>query len=158
LTALFELPVTVTVGVNCCVAPAATVALAGAIEIVTDGAVSVTVATAVLVVSAWEIAVTVTVVVLGNLLGAVYKPFASMVPIIASPPFSPLTCQVTAVFVEPVTVALNCCVAPPATLAVVGEMVMETPVLAVLFLPPQEDQSRVAKRIQRKNRLRFVER
>ncbi len=102
------LPVTVIVGVNCWVWPAATVALVGDNVIVTAGAVSVTTATAVLVVSACEIAVTVIVVVLGRTFGALYNPFVSIVPLMASPPVAPFTCQVTAVFVEPVTVAVNC--------------------------------------------------
>src|SRR5689334_24747022 len=57
----------------------------------------------------------------------------------ASPPVAPFTCHVTAVLVEPVTVAVNCCVAPPATLAVVGEMVIATPVVVELLLPPHPD-------------------
>jgi len=154
-TALFELPVTVMVGVNCCVAPAASVTLDGAIEIVTAGAVSVSVEKADFVVSAWEITAIVMVVWLGRTLGALYKPFVSIVPLMASPPVAPFTCQVTAVLVDPVTVAVNCCVAPPATLALVGEMVMETPVLGVLFLPPHEDQISVAKMTTK--RTRFIE-
>lgn len=71
VTALFVLPVTVTVGVNCCVPPAGTVALVGLMLIVTAGAVSVTSVLAVLVVSACETAVTATVVVVGKTVGAV---------------------------------------------------------------------------------------
>src|SRR5690348_14467013 len=155
LTALFELPVTVIVGVNCCVAPAATVALGGESVIVTAGAVSVTTARAVLVVSACAITVMVIDVLLGRTFGALYNPFVSIVPLMLSPPVAPFTCQVTAVLVDPVTVAVNCCVAPPATLALVGEMVMETPVLGVLFLPPHEDQISVAKMTTK--RTRFIE-
>jgi hypothetical protein len=107
------------------------------------------------VVSAWEITAIVMVVWLGRTLGALYKPFVSIVPLMASPPVAPFTCQVTAVLVDPVTVAVNCCVAPPATLALVGEMVMETPVLGVLFLPPHEDQISVAKMTTK--RTRFIE-
>lgn len=156
-TALFELPVTVMVGVNFWVWPAARVALVGESVIVTAGAVSVTAAIAVFVVSAWAIAVIVTVVALGSTFGAVYKPVVLIVPLIASPPVALFTCQVIAVLVDPVTVAVNCCVAPPATLADVGEMVMETPVLGGLFLPPHEDQIKVAEIIM-KNRIRFIER
>ena len=61
---------------------------------------------------------------------------ALTVPLVASPPLTPFTCQVTAVFVDPVTVAVNCCVVAPATLAVVGEIVIATAVVVVLFLPP----------------------
>jgi len=61
-----------------------------------------------------------------------------IVPVVALPPGVPSTAQLTAVFVEPVTVAVNCCVAPPAMLAVVGEMVTDTVVVVVdeLLLPP----------------------
>src|SRR5580704_11983459 len=43
--------------------------------------------------------------------GGVYKPVAVIVPSLEFPPTVPLTVQVTAVFVVPVTVAVNCCVA-----------------------------------------------
>ena len=132
-----SLSVEVTVALNCCVPPAGTGALVGAIEIVTVGAVRVTTAGAAFVVSATEVAVTVTVVELGSFVGAVYKPVVLTVPMIASPPVSPFTLQVTEVLVDPVTVAVNCCVAPPAMLAVVGEIVTATVVeLELLLLPP----------------------
>lgn len=103
----------------------------------TVGAVSVTTAGAAFVVSATEVAVTVTVVELGSFVGAVYKPVVLTVPMIASPPVSPFTLHVTEVLVEPVTVAVNCWVAPPAMLAVVGEIVTATAVeLELLLLPP----------------------
>jgi hypothetical protein len=152
VTALLLLPVTETVGVNCWVAPAAKVALVGLIVMVTAGAVRVTVATATIVVSAWEVAVTATVVVVGNTFGAVYKPVELTVPMIASPPFSPFTFHVTAVFVEPVTVVVNCWVAPPATLAVVGVMVMATPAAGVLLLPPHPAQTIAVNTISGRNR------
>jgi hypothetical protein len=120
--------------------------------IVTAGAVRVTSAEATIVVSACEVAVTVTVVVVGNTLGAVYSPVELTVPMIASPPFSPFTCQVTAVLVEPVTVAVKDCVAPPATLADVGEMVMATPAAGVLFLPPHPAQTIAVNTISGRNR------
>ena len=47
------------------------------------------------------------------LAGAVYKPVAETVP--------PVVVQVTAVLLLPVTVALNCCVAPVWTEAEVGD-------------------------------------
>ena len=102
------LSVEVTVGVNCWVPPAGTVALKGEIEIVTVGAVSVTVALATWVVSACEVAVITCVTLAGKIVGAVYKPVVLMVPTFALPPGVPLTAQVTAVLVEPVTVAVNC--------------------------------------------------
>jgi hypothetical protein len=58
--------------------------------------------------SATEIAVTVTVGGTGTLLGAVYRPFVSIVPTVLFPPVTPFTCQVTAVFVVFTTVAENC--------------------------------------------------
>jgi hypothetical protein len=44
----------------------------------------------------------------------------------ADPPVTPLTCQVTATFVLPVTVDVNCAVELAWTLAEVGETVIET--------------------------------
>jgi hypothetical protein len=49
-----------------------------------------------------------------------------MVPKEALPPVIPPTCQVTVVFVEFPIVAVNCFVAPPATVELVGEMLMVT--------------------------------
>ena len=45
-----------------------------------------------------------------------------MVPTLALPPVAPFTCQVTAVFLSNVTVAVNCCVPPAATKVLAGEM------------------------------------
>jgi len=56
----------------------------------------------------------------------VYSPLAEIVPTPALPPVTPSTCQMTAVFVAFVTVAVNCCVCPGATFAIVGAMVIET--------------------------------
>jgi hypothetical protein len=105
MTEVLLLPVTL--AVNGCWAPATRVAEVGLMVTVTGGAVSVTVAWAFLVVSACETAKTVTDAGFGSVCGAVYTPVVLMVPIIASPPGSPFTCQVTAVLVEPVTVAVN---------------------------------------------------
>ena len=121
VTAVFVEPVTV--AVNCCVAPVCTDAEVGAMVIPT--VVTVTVADADFVVSACETAVTVTVPE-GAVAGAVYKPEVEIVPTVVFPPVVLFTCQVTAVFVEPVTVAVNCCVAPVCREAVVGEMVTAT--------------------------------
>lgn len=134
------LSVEVTVGVNCWVPPAGTLALRGEIEIVTVGAVSVTVALPTLVVSACEVAVMTCVMLAGKIVGAVYRPVVLIVPMFALPPCVPLTAHVTAVLVEPVTVAVNCCVVPPARLAVVGEMVTETVVVGLDFPPPHPAQ------------------
>jgi hypothetical protein len=57
--------------------------------------------------------------------GAAYKPLAEIVPVAAEPPVTPFTCQVTAWLVVPVTVAVNCVVAPrrveaaPATMTLI---------------------------------------
>jgi hypothetical protein len=63
------------------------------------------------VADAWRTAVMVTVAA-DSTKGAVYNPVAEIVPYVALPPVMELTCQRTAVFVVPVTVAVNCVVAP----------------------------------------------
>ena len=47
-----------------------------------------------------------------------------MVPTVAFPPVVPFTCHVTVVLVAPVTVSMNCWVAPATMLAVVGLIVI----------------------------------
>ena len=88
-----------------------------------------------------ETAVTVTVAGLGMELGAVYNPLALMVPAVVLPPGVPFTCQVTAVFVVPVTVARNCIVEPGLTVAEAGVTVTVIGAGGGL-LPPQEPKSR----------------
>jgi hypothetical protein len=113
-----DLSVTVpcTVAENCCVPSARRLTFAG--EMVTEvtvGALTVTVAAADFVGSATLVAVTVTV---PPLAGAVSKPPAVIVP--------PEVDHVMALLeTVPVTLAVNCCVAPVGTLAVLGEMVIE---------------------------------
>jgi hypothetical protein len=51
-----------------------------------------------------------------TVLGAVYKPFASIVPA----PVAGESDQVTALLTALVTVAVNCCVAPPAMVVEAG--------------------------------------
>jgi hypothetical protein len=114
-----------TVAVKVCDAPVATLAVPGEIEILTGGetgAVMVTVAEADLVASACETAVTVTVAGLGTLAGALKTPAVEIVPVVAFPPVTPFTCQVTAVLVVFCTVAAKVCDAPVVTLAVPGEI------------------------------------
>lgn len=60
-----------------------------------------------LLVSAWETAVTVTAAGEGTVAGAVYIPVALIVPCVESPPATPFTCHVTAVFDVFDTVAVN---------------------------------------------------
>jgi len=66
---------------------------------------------------------TVTVLEPWTAFGAVYMPDELIVPVAALPPVTPFTCQVTAEFDDPVTVALKDCVAPARTFAVAGETV-----------------------------------
>ncbi|MGH9208426.1 MAG: hypothetical protein ACRD1G_18045, partial [Acidimicrobiales bacterium] len=91
-------------------------------------AVTVTLADADLVISACETAATVTVAGLGTAAGAVYSPDVETVPTVALPPVTPFTCQVTAVLLVPVTVAVNCCVVPTCTDAEVGAIETATTV------------------------------
>jgi hypothetical protein len=111
VTAVFVEPETE--AVNCCVLPAARVLVEGLIEIVTAGC-RLTVAVAFLVLSAELVAVTVTVCAEVIDAGAVYRPLVEIVPA------DGLIAQVTAVFVEPETEAVNCCVLPAARVLVEG--------------------------------------
>lgn len=83
-------------------------------------------------------AVTVRVAGLGMVLGAVYNPPEVMVPAAALPPGVPFTCQVTLVFVVPVTVAMNCVLAPGLTVTVAGVTVTVIGGGGGVLLPPQE--------------------
>ena len=65
-------------------------------------------------------AVTVTLEPGGRIVGAVNRPAAEIVPVVAPPPATPFTSHVTFVFASPVTVAWNVCVWPRKRLAVVG--------------------------------------
>src|SRR5262249_9246677 len=58
--------------------------------------------------------------------GAVYRPAAEIVPAVELPPAVPLTLQVTAVFVELATVAVNCADAPGATVTLDGDTLTVT--------------------------------
>jgi hypothetical protein len=72
---------------------------------------------------AWLVAVIVTVCGVVTKVGAVYNPD---VVLIAPAPVVGLRDQVTAVFVLPTTVAVNCCVPPALTEAVAGDTVTES--------------------------------
>jgi hypothetical protein len=63
----------------------------------------------------------------GTTAGAVNTPEALITPDVALPPVTPLTCQVTVVFDDPVTDAVKVCVAPALTLAVAGDTETATP-------------------------------
>lgn len=104
----------VTVAVNCWFAPSITVAEDGAMETLTCGgggaAVIVTAACADFEVSAALVDVTEKLV--PAVVPAVNKPAEEIVP--------PVAVQVTAVLLDPVTVAVNCCFAPVASDTEVG--------------------------------------
>jgi hypothetical protein len=131
-----------TVAVNCCVVKIATLTGLGVTATATCCA-TVTEADPESAVLAAETAFTVTVAGLGIVLGAVYNPVAVIVPTVALPPVVPFTCQVTAVFVVPVTVSMNCLLAPGLTVVEAGVTVT---VIGggggVLLPPPQELRNR----------------
>lgn len=89
------------------------------------GFCSVTVAVPFFVVSAALVAVMVTVFGAGRLAGAVYIPFESIVPVVALPPATEFTDQVTLVFVLPLTAAANDSFDPTRMVAVAGVTVTE---------------------------------
>lgn len=101
VTAVLALPLTA--AVNCCTCPCRSVTDVG-LTFTTNGA-SVTVAEAEVSPSAALVAVMVTVCGLLSVAGAVYRPFTNV-------PVGGVTDQFTAVFVLPVTVAVNCWVCP----------------------------------------------
>src|SRR5882762_11895646 len=103
-------------------------------------AVMVTCAEADFVGSAWDTAATVTMAGFGTTAGAVYRPALDIVPTVALPPVTPLTCQVTAVLPVFSTVAVNCCVPPAPTVADTGEIVTLTGMgVRVVEAPAQPD-------------------
>jgi hypothetical protein len=89
--------------------------------VTTMGAKIVTVAEADVWSSAADVAVTFTCAGLGTTAGAIYRPLESTIPHAAPTQPFPLTDQVTFVFVNPETVALNCCFPSVTTRADVGE-------------------------------------
>ena len=123
VTAVSVVPVTV--AVNCCLFPTTICAVVGARWIVTTGRI-VTDTDADLVLLAFEVAVTVTAAGLGTAAGAVKRPLEEIEPQAAPEQPVPLRLHVTAVSVVPVTVAVNFCVAPTSTFAVLGDMLMAT--------------------------------
>ena len=138
----------VTVAVNCCDLPAIRSTAVG--ERLIDAPETRTIPTfASSLVLACEMAVTVTVLGLGTVVGGVYSPSLVIVPTVEFPPLVPFTSQVKAVFDEPDTSAVNCNVLPRLTVVVVsGWRVMVTvDVVVVQFvvdvalleqlLPPQ---------------------
>lgn len=129
------LAVPVTVATKCACAPVVSVSVTG--EIVTAiGGTSVTEAVLDFVGSAAAVAVTKTWAGFGTTNGAVYSPVEETAPQEAPLQPGPVTLQFTAVFVVPVTVALNCCVLLSVTCTLAGEMLTATgPVIVTRALP-----------------------
>ena len=111
-TVVFELPVTCTE--NCWEAEGRSFAEVGEIVIFTPGTM-VTVALADLVGSTTDVAVTDKNEGFGGTAGAVNRPEELTVPHVLPAQPIPVIVQVTAVFAEPVTEALNCCCTPTPT-------------------------------------------
>lgn len=110
VTAVLLVPVMV--AVNCCVLPVSSEAEPGEMDTATtEGSVTVTVAEAELLLFASLVTVTVYV---PAAVGAMYRPLDETVP--------PVADQVTPSFLEPLTVAVNCCVPPVGTVADTGEI------------------------------------
>jgi hypothetical protein len=107
-----------------CLAPSSTLAVAG-VTATARSLVTVNCALALIVGEAVLVAVTRTVAGEGKSAGAVKTPLLSTVPLALFPPGTPLTLQVTAELLVPVNAAVNCCVLPSRTLAVVGETTTE---------------------------------
>jgi hypothetical protein len=112
--------------VKFCVCPSATLAAGGAIAFA-PVQVIVTLALPDFVASATLVAFTFTVVGEGGVGGAIYTavlaPFGAIVPTVTFPPAMSLTLQVTAVagFPVPITLAVNTCAPPVATLTGLGD-------------------------------------
>ena len=111
-TVVFELPVTCTE--NCWEAEGRSFAEVGEIVILTSGTI-VTVALADFVGSATDVAVIDKNEGFGGTEGAVNRPEELTVPHVLPAQPIPVIVQVTAVFAEPVTEALNCCCTPTPT-------------------------------------------
>jgi len=95
---------------------------AGPVTLKVKSLLRVTVALALWEGSAAFRAVSVTLGGAGRIRGAVKSPLTSIVPQAAPLQPDPATLQFTAVLLELLTVAVNCCVAPSLTEAVDGEM------------------------------------
>ncbi len=119
VTPVAGLPEPVTFAVKICFPPTGTVAEAGE-RLMAISSWSVTVADALMLGSAALAAEIVTVVVAGRTVGAVYNPFAEMVPRLEFPPVVPSTIHLTFAFEVPVTVAWNCCVWPRKSVTLSG--------------------------------------
>ena len=120
VTAVDGLPVPgVTVAVKSCAAEVESVAEVGS-TLTTMLSCSVTVTEALSFGLTCATAVTITLEPGGRIVGAVNRPAAEIVPVVAPPPVAPFTSHVTFVFASPVTVAWNVCVWPRKRLAEAG--------------------------------------
>jgi hypothetical protein len=83
-------------------------------------------------------AVTVSVFGVGGTAGAAYNPVLPIVPSVALPPTTPFTDHVTAWFVLPVTLPVNCCISPTVMVSAGGLTVTTTGTASVsaLEVPP----------------------
>ncbi len=104
--------------VNCWVWPVGTEALDGLTLTVTLERIATEAESEAGAPGGLEVAVTVTVDGEGRIDGAVYSPSGVIVPTVALPPIIPFTSQVTDL--PPDAQAVNCCVAPMETVALVG--------------------------------------
>src|SRR5882672_3115539 len=107
-------------------------------ELIFVGCRIVTLAVAVRVVCAWAIAVIVTILLVGTAFGAVYRPFASMVPKVELPLATPPACQLTKVLLKLRMVAVHCTVPFTATEDAAQEAVIVGVGGGALEPPPQE--------------------
>src|SRR5438045_1343608 len=82
--------------------------------------------------SACDTAVTATVAGFGTTAGAVYRPELDIVPTVALPPLTPLTCQVTAEIGRASCREGNCWLPPAPTVADTGEIVTRTTAAGVM--------------------------
>jgi hypothetical protein len=112
------LPDPPTLAVNPGAIPVVTVTDVGAMFTVTSLSIT-TLADPLAPGAATLVAVTVTLAGDGRSPGAVYSPVFEIVPTVAFPPATPFTLHVTRVSVVPVTVAVNGCVAPRKTIALI---------------------------------------
>ena len=152
VTAVFDEPITV--AVNCCVWPNCKFTLVGATDTVTPE-LRVTGTFAADVPFAWAMHVIVTVLGVENVVGAVYSPVVEIVPVVAFPPTTSSTSQVTLVFASPDSRQVNCSVPPKPTIAVVGVMLTVMVSLDAALLPPPHEmqQSATNEQTNRKTKL-----
>ena len=100
--------------------------------------ITIVAAVVVRVVCAWAIAVMVILLRLGTVVGAVYRPFASIVPKVELPPATPPACQLTSVLLRFEIVAVHCVCPLTVSEALAQEAVIVGVAVVVLEPLPQE--------------------